>query len=266
MGAQAQETPATSGGPVRVLPPVLRRPTIYGGPMYFELTATCSAEVLPTTAVVVGGVAAEGLKPVEVGQQLDKQLELMRNYVESNHGHLLLLERVRTLKSPPPNRAMSEQPYEVVQRLQAEFPAEAPMDTHLQKIIELGLDRFGDNVLNANNSRREVVVRFRIADLEAKIRDLQRACTLIAWKHWCATPPGKELCATDQPPPELQLQTFSVHSAETVLIPNDGVNRWRIDYGHIPHFVEPPDLLGNLPIHLEGNIVLNYSRVLEEKP
>lgn len=266
MGAQAQEVRVPSGGVIGLPSPTSPRPRVYGGPMYFELTGTCSSGVQPTTAVVVGGVAAEGLKPVEVAQQLDKQLDLIRNYVESNHGHLLLFERIRTLKSPPPNRTISEQPYEVIQRLQAEFPADAPMDTHLQRMIELGLDRFGDNVLNANNSRREVVVRFRVADLETKVRDLQHACTVNAWKQWCAVSPGKELCTTDQPPPELQLQTFNVRSAETVLIPNDGANRWRIDYGRNPHFVEPPDLLGNLPMHLDGGIVLTYSRAAEEKP
>ena len=257
---------ALSGGLSRVPSPIPQRANVYGGAMYFELTGTCSAEAQPTKAVVVGGVAAGGLKPVETAQQLDKQLELMRKYVESNRGQLLLFERVRTLKSPPPNGTMSEQPYEVVQRLQAEFSADAPVDTHLQQMIELGLDRFGDNVLSANNSRREVVIRDRIADLERRVRDLERACTVNAWKQWCAMPAGKEICTTDQPPPQLQVQTFNVRSAETVLLPNDGANRWRIDYGRNPHFVELPDLLGNLPLHLEGNIVLTYSRAGEEKP
>jgi hypothetical protein len=42
-----------------------QRANVYGGAMYAQLTGTCSAEAQPTKAVVVGGVAAGGLKPVE---------------------------------------------------------------------------------------------------------------------------------------------------------------------------------------------------------
>jgi hypothetical protein len=224
-------------------------------------------ELAPAKAVVVGGVAAGGLKPTEAAAQLDKQVEMIRKYVEEQHGRLQLLERVRTAKNPSPNgRETPDPPFQEVQRLEAAFAADAPLDAILDRLIELGLDRFGENVLNPNNSRREPVVRFRIADWDDKMRDLQNRCTANAWKNWCDTDAAKDICHSDTPPADLQLQFFNVHSVETVLYPDGGVRRWDFNVTPQQRTLDPPDLLGNITLHLNGRVNLNYSYTREEKP
>jgi len=207
------------------------------------------------------------LKPTEAAAQLDKQLDAIRQFVEEQHGQLQLLERARTVKNPPLNGPEShDPPFQEVQRLEAAFAADASLDTILDRLMELGLDRYGENVLNINNARREPVVRFRIADWDAKMTKLQELCTLDAWKKWCATEVAKGACHTEIPPADLQLQFFSVHSVETVLHPDGSVRRWDFNFTPHQHILEPPDLLGNITLHLNANANLNYSYLAEEKP
>jgi hypothetical protein len=253
---RAQKTPAA----VTIVPVQAG----YEPQQIFQLSGTCTAEMTPDKAVIVGGVSSGGLKPTDAIDQLEKQLGLIRAYVEENHGRLQLLERVRTLKTPQPGREDPEPPFEVVQRLQVEFPANAPVDAILQKLIELGLDRFGDNMLN-NYNRREAVIRFRVSDFDAKLRDLQQRCTADAWKQWCASPAAASGCTTDKPPADLELQAFNAHTEETLLRPDGGGSAvWQFSYNRTQRAPEPQDLLGNVTIHLDGNIFLTY-RVHEQE-
>jgi hypothetical protein len=227
-------------------------------PRVFQLSGVCTEELRPDVAVIAGGVALAGLKPTESTAELEKQLELIRGVVEENHGRLTLQERARTIKNPSPNGNDREPPFEVVQRLQAEFPADAPVDAILEKMISLGLDRFGDNVLRANTSRREVVVRYRMVKSDAKIAELQESCTIDAWKKWCATDAAKGLCESKEPPEEIQLVNFNVRSEESVLQPEGNPRRWQFSYSNAQRTADPPELLGNIPLHLTGTILLNY--------
>ncbi len=240
----------------------------YEGQQFFQLSGTCTAEMTSDTAVIMGGVSSGAIKPTDAVDQLDKQLALIRAYVEEKHGHLELMERVRTLKTPQPGREDPEPPFQVVQRLQAEFPANAPVDAILQKLIEFGLDRFGDNMLN-NYNRREAVIRFRVSDFDAKLRDMQQRCTADAWKQWCASPAAAASdCAPDKPPADLDLQAFNVRSEETLLRPDGGGSMpWQFSYNRMQRAQEPQDLLGNMTIHLTGTILLTYrTQPKEAKP
>jgi hypothetical protein len=227
----------------------------------YQMSGTCSTEVRPDVAVIVGGVAAGGVHPVEAVDRLEKQLALVRGSVESNRGQLQLLERVRTLRNSPPRPQDVEPPFQVVQRLRAELPVNAPIDQILQQLIELGLNRVGDDVLNTSGSRRELVVRFVIRDLDAKLAELQQSCATAAWKAWCmSTPDVAGLCAGDKPPFELQVQNFSVQSEEKVLRPDGGVNYWRFNVSRGQRSGERPELLGNISLRLTGNLYGVYRR------
>jgi hypothetical protein len=236
----------------------------YPRPMFFQLSGTCNAEVSPDQALIVGGISSSGLQPEDVVNQLEKQLAAVRVYLSEKHGELQLMERVRTLKNPQPGRTDNEPPFQVVQRLQVKLPANAPVDAILQKLIELGLDRFGDNLLNAAN-RREAVIRFHVSDLEAKLKDMQQQCTAAAWKQWCASPASDGICKSDTPPAELDLQVFNVRSKESLLRPDGAGAPWQFGISHAQRYIDPADLLGNVTVHLEGNILLNYRRE-ETKP
>ena len=238
---------------------------IYPRPVFFQISGACATEVSPDQALIVGGVSSSALKPEDAVNQLERQLASMRSYVTEKHGALQLMERVRSLKNPQPGREEAEPPFQVVQRLQITFPADAPVDSILQKLIELGLDRFGDNVLNTNTGRREAVIRFRISDLDAKLKDLQQKCTLSAWKQWCSTPASDGFCTSETPPPDIELQSFNVRSKETLMRPDGGSAPWQLNVNRAQRVQDPPDLLGNVMVHLEGNIFLTYHRE-EAKP
>jgi hypothetical protein len=233
---------------------------IYPQPEVFPLNGTCSMEVTPDKAAIVGGVAVAALKPSDAVQQLETQMGLIRGYVQENHGQLQLMERARTLANPTPGVEDREPPFQVVQRLQAEFPADAAVDAILQKLIELGLDRFGDNVLARGNSIRESVVRFRISGLDGKLKDLEQQCREGAWKHWCASSDAKDSCGPAQPGPDLQVQSFNVQSEEKLLRPEGGAARWQFTYARGQFSPDAPDLLGKIPVHLTGNITLIYRK------
>ncbi|MFZ0878262.1 MAG: SIMPL domain-containing protein [Candidatus Acidiferrales bacterium] len=250
-------TPATSAQAVEAKAQFSPQP-------YFPITGTCAMEISPDTAVIVGGVSSSALKPTDAVEQLEKQLALMRSYVAEKHGELQMLERVRTLKNPQPGREDSEPPFQVIQRLQATFPAEAPVDAILQKLIELGMDRFGDNVLN-NYNRREAVIRFRISDFDARMNDFEKRCTTEAWKQWCATAGSDKDCASRPPPVSLELQAFNMRSKETLMRPDGNSAPWQWNVNRGQHSADPPDLLGNLTVHLEGFANLTY-HTEDEKP
>ncbi len=54
----------------------------------YQMAGTCSVEVRSDAAVIVGGVAAGGLQPIEAVDKLEKQLALLRGYLDSNRGQL----------------------------------------------------------------------------------------------------------------------------------------------------------------------------------
>jgi len=233
---------------------------------YVQISGTCATEMSPDQALIVGGVSSAALKPGDAVEQLEKQLALMRTYVAEKHGEIQMMERVRTLKNPQPGKTESDPPFQVVQRLQATFPADAPMDAILEKLIELGFDRFGDNVLN-NYNRREVVIRFRITGFDAKLNDFQKQCTAEAWQQWCSTANDKEICGSKMFPADLDLQSFNVRSKETLMRAEGNSAPWQfvVTRGQ-QRSPEVPDLMGNVTVHLVGNISLTYRREREEKP
>jgi len=227
---------------------------------FFQLSGACTKPAAPNVAVILGGMASSALKPVEAVGHLDEHLKAIKDYVEENHGRLRLLERVRTIANPPPNRSGTERelPFQVVQRLQAEFAADAPVDGILQRLIELGLDRFGDNVLNTNGSRREAVILFRFEDFDAEIRELRKQCVADAWKGWCDTPSPAPACPAE-PPAALQVQVFTVRSTEKLLRPDGGgAQYWQLSYTGAQRSGEPLELMDNLTVHLSGTILLTY--------
>jgi hypothetical protein len=251
LSAAASPPPSAPGMP--------QRAEFYRPPEYFQISGTCAAEMTPDQAVILGGVSSASLKPDDAVNQLDQELGLMKSYVAEKHGVIQMMERVRTLKTPQPGKEDIDPPFQVVQRLQIAFPADAPVDAILQKLIELGFDRFGDNVLGNNGNRRETVVRYRATNFEAQFKELENQCIADAWKRWCNPPTANRDCPSQTPPLDLlNLQTFNVRSKESPMRP-EGMSapwQWNVTQGQRPP--DPLDLLGNLTLHLEGTVSISY--------
>jgi len=227
------------------------------------ITGACEAELRPATAVVSGGVAVSALKPSSAADQLDKQMKLIREYVQQNQGKLKELERVRMIHTEGSINGQPRDPsFQLAQRIRAEFPADAPIDSLLEHLIELGLDRFGDNMSAAESRQSIVVIRYELENFDEQLKEIRSRCTTEAWKRWCVSAGAQSLsCKANDLPESLQLQSLTLRSTEKVMRGEGPTDYYRISISAYPsgQQASPPELLGNLPLHLVGNIVLNNS-------
>jgi hypothetical protein len=228
-----------------------------------SITGDCEAELRSATAVVSGGVAVSALKPSSAVGQLDKQMALIHDYVQQNQGKLTELERVRMVHTEGSINGQPRDPsFQLAQRIRAEFPAGAPMENILEHLMELGLDRFGDNMSPAESRQSIVVVHYEIANFDEQLKQIRDRCTVEAWKHWCASAAAKSLsCESGEPPQSLQLQSLTLRSTEKLMRGEGVADYYRVNLAAYQsgQQVSPPELLGNVPLHLVGNIILNNS-------
>ncbi|HEV2115573.1 MAG TPA: SIMPL domain-containing protein [Terriglobales bacterium] len=223
------------------------------------ISGECEADLKPTVAVISGGVASSALKPTAAVAQLDKQLALIRGYVQQNQGTLKELERVRMIHTEGSNNGQPRDPdFQVAQRFHAEFPVDAPMDQLLEHMIELGMDRFGENMSLPEYRQSIVVVHFDIQGFDRQLTQIRNRCLAEAWKQWCASGSPKSVdCSSSTPPESLQIQSFYLRSTEKIMRADGPPEYINITYSAYQPRSAPPELLGNVPIHFVGNIVLN---------
>jgi hypothetical protein len=248
-----------------LLQPFLLRCHAQIGQMYSRnivITGDCEAELKPDLAVISGGVGVTALKPTDAANQLDKQLDLIRSYVQQNQGKLMDLERVRMIHTEGSFNGQPRDPsFQLAQRFRAEFAADAPVDRILDHLMELGMDRFGDNMSMPETRQSIVVVHFEIQNFDGQINQIHERCASEAWKNWCQSSAGKNPeCGAAYPPASLQVQSFNLRSTEKLM--RDGTSDYlRVGWSMYQPQQQntPPELLGNVTVHLTGSIVLNDS-------
>jgi len=231
------------------------------------VTGDCEAELRPAKAVISGGVAVSALKPSSAVDQLDKQMALIRDYVQQNQGKLKELERVRAVHTEGSVNGQPRDPsFQLAQRIRTEFPPDAPMDSILEHLMELGLDRFGDNMTPAETRQSIVVVRYEMANFDEQLKQIRERCTTEAWKRWCVAGGEKSLSCKGDLPDSLQLQSLTLRSTEKLMRGEGPTDYYRITITAYQSGQQnsPPELLGNIPLHLVGNIILNNSET--DKP
>lgn len=227
-----------------------------------SITGDCEAELRPATAVVSGGVAVSALKPSSAVGQLDKQMALIRDYAQQNRGKLKELERVRMVHTEGSINGQPRDPsFQLAQRIRAEFPADAPMESILEHLMELGWDRFGDNMSPAESRQSIVVIHYEIANFDEQLKQIRDRCTVEAWKHWCVSAGAKSLSCKSGDPDSLQLQSLTLRSTEKLMRGEGPTDYYRVNIAAYQSGqpISPPELLGNVPVHLVGNIILNNS-------
>lgn len=228
-----------------------------------NISGECDAELRPAKAVVAGGVAVSALKPSNAVDQLDKQMALIRDYVRQNQGKLKELERVRMVHTEGSVNGQPRDPsFQLAQRIRAEFPADAPMDSILEHLMELGLDRFSDNMSPAESRQSIVVIRYEMENFDEQLKQIRERCTTEAWKSWCTSAGAKSLsCKAGDVPESLQLQSLTLRSTEKLMRGEGPTDYYRININGYQSGQQnsPPELLGNVPLHLVGTISLNNS-------
>src|SRR5208337_1173860 len=216
-----------------------------------SITGDCEAELRPATAVVSGGVSVSALKPSSAVGQLDKQMALIHDYVQQNRGKLKELERVRMVHTEGSINGQPRDPsFQLAQRIRAEFPADAPMENILEHLMELGLDRFGDNMSPAESRQSIVVIHYEIANFDEQLKQIRDRCTVEAWKHWCVSAGAKSLsCKSGELPESLQLQSLTLRSTEKLMRGEGPTDYYRVNIAAYQsgQQISPPELLGNVP-------------------
>jgi len=215
------------------------------------VTANCSAELRPARAVIVGGVSASGLKPLDVAAQLDRQMEVFERTVHDAHGVLIRLERVRAITTSRASNDARTSTLEMVQRVRAEFEAGAPVDSILNQLLLIGLDRFGDSVENSSGRQTNLPVRYVFRDFNGEMQSFRDKCRMQAEKQFCEE--HSEQCASGVP--RNATGSFAARSEERVLRPEGGNNylEWtEVGPGRVPPDRSDPQLLGNMVVHMKG--------------
>jgi hypothetical protein len=150
----------------------------------------CVETLKPDRLVISGGASAESVRPKDGSDQLDKTLAAMRMYVQGKNGKLIERERLRAARNAEQERNRDNTPrlpFMQVQRFEAEFPVNADVDEALERLLKLGMDRYGkDAGLNAHQSRDyKQLTSYRFTNLDESLRGALAACVREAARNTC---------------------------------------------------------------------------------
>lgn len=175
---------------------ILTGPNTQLNSAYDFQSLACNDQLLPNRLVIIGGISAESVRPKDGSDQLDKQMAAIRSYVESKGGSLLEKERLRAARNPEKsNDAQSKFPFMQVQRIEAEFPLATNVDDAIEKLLKLGMDRYGkDAGIDAYSGREYKNLSFyRIAKQDEILSDLVSRCMRKEVQKICLED-SKDLC------------------------------------------------------------------------
>ncbi|MFQ5990221.1 MAG: SIMPL domain-containing protein [Candidatus Methylomirabilales bacterium] len=232
------------------------------------MTGACSGEVRPDRAVIVGGVTAESVKPGEAKAEIEKQLQEIQRHVSQQGGTVHLMERVRAVRGTPHDGShikMEQLPFVVIQRLEVEFPLDVDIDAALERLLQLGLDRYGRNIRPTyRGSTPNVVVHYRFSDLTEKLKDIHQQCKTRALQQWCEmnAPAGEHTSCTRALTgiahrlitQRLMLQSQPVLRAQGMISP------FQISYPWNQAQLQAIELIGDVPLRLHGTITVKLPR------
>jgi hypothetical protein len=142
---------------------------------------SCIEKLAPDQLVVSGGAGAQSVNPAEAGAQVDQRMLRIKNYVSSQRGSVVLLDRLRGARDPGSERGQNGAallPFMQIQRFEAILPARSNVDVVLENLFKLGMDQYGKNVRIDDYSSRNfsLLTRFRFSDLRAKLLTMMMRC------------------------------------------------------------------------------------------
>jgi hypothetical protein len=254
----ASEIPAPPGRHAALAPVTVSREPAH------RYVHACTGDIRPDRAVIVGGMTAEAVKPTEAQAQLDRQIAELKRLAASHGGEVRLLERLRAARAASdrqPPRA-EPPPFVALQRLEVDLPATVDVDALLERVLRLGLDRFGSGVrIEYVDTNPRVLVRYRFSALARELDALHERCRQQAIGAWCAgSPPVPQACslAPEERGRRFRTQSLSVQT-QPLLLEQGGVTRYRLSLPWPPDQVTSVEVLGNLAVRFEGTLHLAVS-------
>jgi hypothetical protein len=243
------------------------RPTVPSGaegyaiPAGSALQGNCGGDLKPDLAVIVGGMSAESVKPVEANERLDRQLRVLNALVAERGGRLVLLERVRAARQPsiePRGPRGDALPFLAVQRLEIELPASIDIDAVLERVLQTGLDRFGRGFrLERGESQPKPVVLYRFKDPAQALEALHQRCRGELFKRACA----EGVLAKDSPLCRDSAQADRCYrtahlSLQSRYLTEHGESSWHVIHPWTDAQLATLEILGAVPLRLHGTISL----------
>jgi len=93
-------------------------------------------------------------------------------------------------------------PFLALQRLEVEFPATIDIDAAFERVLHLGMDRFGSNIrVDRVDRNRRVVVLYRFSALGEELDRIHGRCRAEAIARWCSAE-GMDLAVCTLPETE----------------------------------------------------------------
>jgi hypothetical protein len=151
-------------------------------------TLNCTETIKPDRLVISGGISAESVRPKQASDQIDLQLNAIRTYVKSKNGVLLEKERLRAARNPERERdSAAKLPFIQVQRFEAEFPLSVDVDDVLERLLKMGMDRYGKDANIDSYASREykVLTSSRFSSLGEDLKAIRTRCIHKAAKQLC---------------------------------------------------------------------------------
>lgn len=231
-----------------------------------SLSGHCSGRLEPDRAMISGGISAESLKPTQAHAAIDKRLGAMGEYVAQVGGRLVTGERLRAVRNPPSSSSRAEvadqpKPFVAVQRVDVELPVDADVDVILDRLLVLGLDRFGTDIQPERSSREPaVVVRYLFDDLGSALESIYRQCRIQILEDWCRqNVPGAHVarCQEELTAVEASFKTsgFTLAS-QPVAIADGRTQSLRFNYPWREQELDRVELYGRVPLELGGPLNL----------
>jgi hypothetical protein len=225
------------------------------------LQGNCGGDLKPDLAVIVGGMSAESVKPVEANERLDRQLAVLKAFVAERGGRLVLLERVRAARqSPPEPRGPRGDalPFLAVQRLEIELPASVDIDAVLERVLQTGLDRFGRGFrLDRAEPQPKPVVLYRFKDPAQVLEALHQRCRAEVFKRACAEGALAEDAPLCRDPAQADRCYRTAHlSLQSRYLTEHGEGSWHASHPWTDAQLATLEVLGAIPLRLHGTISL----------
>lgn len=148
----------------------------------------CSETIKPNRLVISGGISASSVRPKQGSDQIEQQLALIRAYIKSKQGLLIEKERLRAARNPEGNSdGVAKLPFIQVQRIEIEFPTSVDVDEILERLLKIGMDRYGkDSVIEGYATREfKTLTSYRFSNVEEILLGIRGRCIRQAAQKLC---------------------------------------------------------------------------------
>ncbi len=248
---------------------------LYQAPMYLvgrhhqeklgsRINGNCEGSLAPDQVVISAGLAVESHRPIQGRDVLQKRLDELQGMVKERGGAVVRLEKVRLIQKLArhnKHKGTKKLPYLILQRLEFVFPTKTDVDEVLERLLELGVDRFGKTISpHKRNSNHQVVVYYRFSNLVEQLDRIREDCTQQVVMKWC------QHDSPEFPLPEClqtgtgegaRFTTVSLQlSSQPVMVQGYRSRPLNFSYPWEPKRLEQAELFGNIMLELKGKIVV----------